>query len=124
MIHLSPRGAVNGAGCSATGRTLAAGEVVKEWPAELPRVKFLDRCLRVSQRAAGDAHEVDRSVQVMTVGRAADNRTALDLFTAFSGAPQATGYPVLVGLILCELTPQWAGRKRLVVLPCRPCNST
>ena len=59
------------AGLSAIGRTLAAGEVVKERPVELPRVEFIDRRLRVGQRAAGDAHEVDRTVQVVPLRRAA-----------------------------------------------------
>ena len=62
---------IDGARASAVGRSPAAGEVVEERAVELPRVEFLDRGLRVGQRAARDAQEVDRAVQAMTTRRAA-----------------------------------------------------
>ena len=43
----------------------------QERAAELPGVEFLDRRLRVGQRAAGNAQEVDRTVEVVPVRRAA-----------------------------------------------------
>jgi hypothetical protein len=59
---IAQRGTVKGSGFSTIGRALAAGEVVKGRPIELPRVEFIDRRLRVGERAAGNAEEVDRAV--------------------------------------------------------------
>src|SRR5262249_43274775 len=52
---------VDSPGLAPVGRTLAAGEVLEERTTKLPRVELLDRGLRVGERAAGDAEELDHT---------------------------------------------------------------
>ncbi len=56
-----------------TGR-LAPREVAQERPVELPGAKFLDRRVRVGERAVGDAQEIERAINETPFGRAAHMR--------------------------------------------------